>query len=160
MSVRLQSKSKRSAGQVVCQLAVRAVIATLRRQQYGLSGAGESALSVWQEFSLQVQGERCAFWDAYVAHIEQAIEGVIVSLPAADQVALYLSTPDGRAWLEVDQAERDSTPPVEMGAMVALAYGKVIAAAMDDECAVVAAAQCSRRGRLDCDLVQTDEGHE
>jgi hypothetical protein len=150
MSTEQQRRPQRvHPGAGIADQVARAAIATLKRQRFGLSGAGPGSMSVWQEFALQVQGEPSAFWDAYVIHVQQVIEGAIVTLPEADQRALSLRTADGRAWAVTEGAEGNPEPPVFMDAMTTLLYDRLHQAAMDDEDNAVANAQCQAREPFD-----------
>lgn len=154
MSEAVFAKLVSAVGEAALARTSASVVATLQAQPSALDGEGSELNDVWLQFAIQVQGDPTGDWDLFVLHIRQVIESALFGLPEADQQALMLRTPVGRAWLcEPDGDEI----PIDTEALIDCIYSAVRQVAGDWEDGALQRALCPGSEDFDFDDYRDDE---
>lgn len=98
------------------------------------TGGSELLASPWEEFVVQVRGERWSNFGFYEAELNRIILGRIQDLPPAILAGLWLRTESGRDWLEeVEDGDDQDYPevPFEEEEIVSLVFSRVWQMACD-----------------------------
>lgn len=83
------------------------------QEGYVMSDDDSGLRDIWDEFCVQVQGDRSLYWPVYLHHVEFCFESMLKDLEQYEIDALWLSTEKGDDWLWEDPKEREPFYPYE-----------------------------------------------
>jgi hypothetical protein len=66
--------------------------------------------NAWDEICVQIQSEYFVHWDVYDETVRDLVRRCLPDLPQHEREAIWLQTQQGDAWLDDEEATRDTNP--------------------------------------------------